>query len=78
MINSIAIEEIRAAAAAALPEVAPIIAAVGAAPELGFEEKKACALQVEYLKKHNYNRNIFLKQLKRKNFIIKDKALLFF
>ena len=54
MINSIALEEIRAAAAAALEEVAPIIATVGATPEVGFEEKTACALQVEYLKKNNY------------------------
>ena len=54
MINSIAIEEIRAAAAAALPEVAPIIATVGAAPELGFEEKDVRDVILTMERKHFY------------------------
>lgn len=51
MKNNISLSEIKTLATEILPEVAPIIKAVSDNPEIGFEEKKACVWQVEYLKK---------------------------
>ena len=53
--KNIEIDVIRSAAAAALPEIAPVIAKVGSTPEIGFEEKTAAACQVEYLKKAGFS-----------------------
>lgn len=53
--KNIEIGVIRSAAAAALPEISPLIAKVGSTPEIGFEEKTAVACQVEYLKNAGFS-----------------------